>query len=175
MTGPERLASGRPRRPLRRRIQARVFRVLNVPMRALLDLPCPTPLGRRLMLLDLVGRRTGRRYRQPVSYVADGATVLLTPGGGRWKHNLREGEPVRIRLRGRDRLARPELVSEPEAVARLLRTMTRSNPMVGRFAGLPRDATGGYDPARLALAIEHGFCIVRWHLERGSDRGVRRA
>ena len=71
-------------RPLDRRIQARVMRVMNVPMRAILGLPFPTPLGRRLMLLFLTGRKTGRRYRQPVSYVRDGDT-LLTPGGGNWK------------------------------------------------------------------------------------------
>ena len=33
-------------RPLRRRLQARAFRVLNVPMRALLGLPVATPAGR---------------------------------------------------------------------------------------------------------------------------------
>lgn len=66
-------------RPLARRIQARTFRVINVPMRILLGLPFPTPAGRRLMLLYLTGRKTGRRYRQPVSYIGDGDT-LLTPG-----------------------------------------------------------------------------------------------
>ena len=75
-------------RPLRRKIQARVFRVVNVPMRFVLGMPFPTPLGARLMLISFTGRRTGKAYRQPVSYVRDG-DVLLTPGGGRWKFNLR--------------------------------------------------------------------------------------
>jgi EmrB/QacA subfamily drug resistance transporter len=60
--------------PLARRIQARVFRLINVPMRSVLGLPFPTPLGRRLMLVFLTGRKTGRLYRQPVSYVPDGDT-----------------------------------------------------------------------------------------------------
>ena len=34
--------------------------------------------------------------------------TLLTPGGGNWKLNLEEGQPVHIRLRGRDITARPE-------------------------------------------------------------------
>jgi hypothetical protein len=40
------------------------------------------------MLLSLRGRKCGKMYRQPVSFVRDGDT-LLTPGGGRWKLNLR--------------------------------------------------------------------------------------
>src|SRR5947207_7874353 len=109
-------------RPLGRRVQARVMNVINVPMRLVLGLPFATPLSRRLMLVFYTGRRTGKAYRQPVSYVRQSDT-LLTPGGGRWKLNLREGEPVRIRLRGRDVLARPELVRDLDEVERLLGVM----------------------------------------------------
>ena len=70
--------------------RARMMRRINVPVRAILDLPFTTPLSSRLMLVEYTGRRTGRHYRQPVSYVRDGDT-LLTPGGGAWKANLGEG------------------------------------------------------------------------------------
>jgi len=73
---------------------------------------------------------------------------------------------VRIRLRGRDRLARPELVRDPETVEQLLGVMTAASPMVARFVAIPKDSAGRYDRARLELAIRHGFCIVRWHLEK---------
>jgi hypothetical protein len=76
--------STHPRRPLSRRVQAKVMRVINIPMRRVLGLPIATPLSGRLMLVYLTGRRTGRSYRQPVSYVRQGQT-LLTPGGGNWK------------------------------------------------------------------------------------------
>ena len=66
-------------RPGRMRRQAMLFRVVNVPMRRILGLPFRTPLSNYLMLLYLTGRRTGKSYRQPVSYVRDGDT-LLTPG-----------------------------------------------------------------------------------------------
>ncbi len=90
----------RANRPLRRRAQMRVFRVINVPMRALLSLPFATPLGRNLTLAYITGRKTARIYRQPLSYVRDG-DMLLTPGGGNWKLNLSAGVPVRLRLRAR--------------------------------------------------------------------------
>ena len=138
-----------------------VFRVVNVPMRLILSVPTSTPLGERLMLVYLTGRKSGRQYRQPISYVREGET-LLTPGGGRWKLNLVEGEPTHVRLRGRDILLRPELVRAPVEVDRLLGVMGAKNPMVGRFVPIPKQADGHYDRGRLNLAIRHGFCIVRW-------------
>jgi hypothetical protein len=77
------------------------MRLVNLPIRRILSLPFSTPLSKRLMLLYLTGRRSGRSYRQPVSYVKDGDS-LLTPGGGNWKLNLVPGRAERIRLRGRD-------------------------------------------------------------------------
>jgi hypothetical protein len=154
-----------PRPPFSRRLMMRVmpriFRVVNVPMRSVLALPIATPLGKRLMLVYLTGRKTGRQYRQPVSYVPDGET-LLTPGGGRWKFNLVEGQPTHVRLGGRDISLRPELVRDPAEIDRLLGIMTEKNPMASRFVPIPKTADGHYDRERLDLAIQHGFRIVRW-------------
>jgi hypothetical protein len=73
---------GKTRRPLRKRLQARAMRVVNVPMRVVLGRPIATPLSRRLMLITFTGRKSGKTYRQPLSYVErDGA--VLTPGGGK--------------------------------------------------------------------------------------------
>jgi hypothetical protein len=76
------MVSAHPKRPLSRQIQARVMAVVNVPMRVLLGLPFPTPLSGRLMLISYHGRKTGKIYRQPVSYVQQDH-MLLTPGGGK--------------------------------------------------------------------------------------------
>jgi F420H(2)-dependent quinone reductase len=153
-----------PRLPLSRRVMVRVmptvFRVVNVPMRFILSLRMATPLGKRLMLVYLTGRRSGRRYRQPISYVRDGER-LLTPGGGKWKLNLVEGEPTHVRLRGQDVFLRADLVHNADEVERLLDTMSAKNPMVSRFVPIPKH-DGRYDRERLNLAIRHGFCIVRW-------------
>jgi len=136
--------------PLSRRVQARVFKVANVPMRFILGLPVPTPLGRNLMLVFIIGRKTGKTYRQPLSYVRDG-DALLTPGGGRWKLNLVSGTRVRIRLRGKDISATPELVSDVDEVRSLLATMAAGNP------------AAGFDRDGVARAVQYGFRVVRWH------------
>ena len=162
-----------PKRPLNRRIQAFVMGKVNVPMRILLGLPFATPLSERLMLVSFTGRRTGRRYRQPLSYVPDGNT-LLTPGGGNWKLNLRDDEPVRLRLRGRDVVAWPEVVSDLDEVERLLQVMTAANPSVGRFVGLRKRPDGRIDRIGLENAVRHGFRVVRWHLDGKQGERIER-
>ncbi len=157
------MMSGRAQPPLSRRIQARAMSVLNVPMRVILRFPFATPVSSRLMLISFTGRKTGKAYQQPVSYVQQG-NALLTPGGGKWKWNLREDEPIQIRLRGREVLARPELIQDPDEIERLLGVMTAANPGVNAFVGIPKAADGRLDRARLETAVRYGFRIVRWHL-----------
>jgi hypothetical protein len=161
--------AARTNRPLGRRLQARMMRVINVPMRILLGLRFATPLSGRLMLVFLTGRKTGKSYRQPISYVRQG-TTLLTPGGGKWKLNLQAGRPERIRLRGRDVLARPELASDPDEIERLLGVMTAANPRVSTFVGIPKGPDGRLVRGRLQTAVKYGFRIVRWHLDSQSAR-----
>ena len=151
-------------RPLSRRIQARVMRAVNVPMRSVLALPFATPLGDRLMLLYLTGRKTGRAYRQPVSYFRHG-DVLLTPGGGNWKLNLVPGRAERIRLRGRDVAARPEIISDVDEIERLLAIIIAANPTAGRFVGAGTGPDGRFDRGRLETAVRYGFRVIRWHVE----------
>ncbi|HXZ66225.1 MAG TPA: hypothetical protein VEH05_15915, partial [Streptosporangiaceae bacterium] len=102
-------------------------------------------------------------YRQPVSYVRDG-DALLTPGGGRWKLNLVGGTPVRLRVRGRDVSATPELVGDVDEVGTLLQTMAAGNPAAARFVGIQRGTDGSFDRDGVERAVRYGFRIVRWHL-----------
>jgi hypothetical protein len=156
MTDPQTMEHGQLER------RARRMRRANVVMRRVLALPFPTPLSGQLMLLDYRGRRSGRRYRQPVSYVRDG-TTLLSPGGGRWTLNLTGGETIRVRLRGRDEWARPELVRDADEVSGLLQVMIERNSRLSSFVPfVERD--GRIDRTKLEAALSHGFCIVRWHL-----------
>ena len=145
------------------RRQARIMRIVNVPMRAVLRLPFPTPLSANLMLVSYTGVKSGRAYRQPVSYARDGET-LLTPGGGRWTLNLKGGRQVTLRLRGRSVPAHADLISDPAEVERLLGVIAAGNPRATRFIPLPRRPDGSLEPGPLAAAIGHGFRIVRWHL-----------
>lgn len=152
-----------PARPNRMVWQARLMSVINVPMRLILGLPFATPLSRQLMLLYLTGRKSGKKYVQPVSYVPDG-DALLTPGGGRWKLNVKPGECVRARLRGRDVLARPELIRDLDQIEQLLRRMQSVNPRITSF--VPVGGSGGeIDRQRVQTAVNFGFALIRWHFD----------
>jgi hypothetical protein len=148
--------------------RAKVMKVVNRPMRRVLRLPFPTPLSRRLMVVTHVGRRTGRTYQQPVSYVRD-CDALLTPGGGRWTRNLNDGEAIELSVAGRRVTARPELVRNPDEVAGLLGKMLEGNPRLTSFVPfVGRD--GSIDRDDLVSAVDHGFCVVRWHLDPDPTR-----
>ena len=141
------------------------MRMLNVIMRPLLSLPFRTPMSRGLMLVELTGRKSGRVYKQPVSYARDGET-LLTPGGGNWKLNLREDRANRLHLNGKWVSARPELVRDPETSTQLLLRIRAANPQAARFIPV-LNADGTVDAAALEQALAHGFRIVRWRPEAG--------
>jgi deazaflavin-dependent oxidoreductase (nitroreductase family) len=143
--------------------RARIMRVVNVPMRPFLRLPFATPASRYLMLLEFTGRKTGKRYQQPVSYTRDG-NVLLTPGGGRWKLNLRDGESIAVRFRGRKVQLRPEFVTDTDEVAELVAKMVATNPRAAGF--MPFVEPGGeIDRGRVEAALGYGFAIIRWHFD----------
>lgn len=79
--------------------------------------------------------------------------------------NLQEGRTERIRLRGRDVFARPELVVDVEEIERLLGVMIAANPRVRSFVGIPTGSDGRLDRTSLETAVKYSFRIVRWHLD----------
>ena len=146
----------------------RLMRLINVPMRLALRLPFPTPLNKQLMLLSFTGRKSGKAYKQPVSYIPDDGR-LLTPGGGKWKLNLREEMVIPVWLRGHKVMARPEFVRDPNEVEGLLKKMAAANPRVASFVPVI-DPNGDIDRGKLENAVRHGFCVIRWHIEGAAQR-----
>jgi deazaflavin-dependent oxidoreductase (nitroreductase family) len=81
-------------------------RIGSLLVRAILRSPLHGLLSRRLMLLTVIGRRTGRRYTFPVEYVSDGRHVTVVAGAAAsktWWLNLTRTSPVVVRIRGRNR------------------------------------------------------------------------
>src|SRR5437879_8905690 len=89
------------------RVLQSVVRYFNPFMRLVLGSRAHRMMSGRLMLLSFTGRRTGRSYTTPVSYVREG-TNLLVPGGGAWWKNLTSGTG-RVRLEGTWHVVRHEL------------------------------------------------------------------
>ncbi len=80
-------------------------RVANPVVRALLRSPLHGLLSRSVMLITVIGRRTGRFYTLPVQYARRGDMVYVySPGDRRWWRNLGELSPVTARI-GNETLA----------------------------------------------------------------------
>lgn len=78
-------------------------RTVNPIVRAILRSPAHGVLSRRIALLTITGRTSGRRLTFPVMYRQDGAHVTVNVGAPdrkRWWRNLRDGAAVELRLRG---------------------------------------------------------------------------
>ncbi|MGW5241035.1 hypothetical protein ACWEOW_19050 [Monashia sp. NPDC004114] len=127
-------------------------RFANGLVRALLATPGIARLvGTRLVTLYVIGRTSKRRYAIPVAYLPDGDDLLIgTPFG--WGRNLRSGEPIQLRLKGRLRSADVKVdTAEPEVV-RGYAHMARANPAFAKFnrIRLGKDGTPDHDDLRQA-------------------------
>jgi deazaflavin-dependent oxidoreductase (nitroreductase family) len=117
-------------------------------------------LGRRLVTLYVTGRKSGRRYVIPVAYTRhDGDLLIGTPFG--WGRNLRSGEPVTIRLRGRLRQADVQAYRAEGDVTRAYAVMCRDNRNFARFNQVTIGPGGQPDPGQLHEAWAAGARAFR--------------
>ena len=102
-----------------------VIRLLRSPLHAL--------MSGSVLLLTFEGRRSGRSYTTPVSYIRDGEDVLLVAARDHsWWKNLRGGAPVRLRIGGRDEGGVGEVLEGASAEVALL-AMLRAVPAYSRY------------------------------------------
>jgi deazaflavin-dependent oxidoreductase (nitroreductase family) len=144
------------------RILQRVVRFFNPFMRFVLGSRAHSMMSSKLMLLSFTGRRTGRSYTTPVSYVREGPD-LLVPGGGAWWKNLMSGN-ARVRLQGSWYVATPELIREPAALSEILGRMLAANPAIALFTGIRPGPDGRPKAESLERERRRGFVVVRLRL-----------
>lgn len=162
MTEPQITSSVEPRAQ-KLKLQSLVNRIL----RGLLSTPllCRV-LGNRLLTLYVVGRKTGRRYVLPVAYVRDGEALLVgTPFG--WVRNLRTGESITVRYKGKRQVADVQVYADEPAVVEKFGKMATENHQFASFNRIGLDAAGNPDPRDLHLAWAAGARAVRLTLSNG--------
>jgi hypothetical protein len=135
--------------------------LVNRVVRGLLATPLLSrAVGSRLVTLYIVGRKSGRRYTIPVAYTKDKGDLLTgTPFG--WGRNLRTGEPVEIRLKGRRRQADVLVYTDEAEVVAAYATMTRDNKAFANFNKVGFDTNGNPNPEDLHLAWMAGARAFR--------------
>ena len=117
-------------------------------------------MGSRLVTLYIVGRKSGRRYTIPVAYTRDKGDLLIgTPFG--WGRNLRTGEPLEIRLKGRRRQADVAAYKDEADVVAAYALMSRDNKAFANFNKIGFGAEGNPNPEDLHLAWMAGARAFR--------------
>jgi hypothetical protein len=117
-------------------------------------------VGNRLITVYVVGRKSGRHYIVPVAYTHhDGILLIGTPFA--WGRNLRTGEPVDIRLKGKRRAADVEVFSDEAGVVEQYAVMARDNHNFAKFNKVGLDQAGEPSPADLHLAWAAGARVIR--------------
>jgi hypothetical protein len=117
-------------------------------------------VGRRLLVVYAVGRKTGRRYSVPVAYTRhEGAMLVGTPFA--WARNLRTGEPVEILLKGKKTQADVQVfTSEPDVTAAYA-VICRDNRNFAKFNKVRVGADGEPDEGDLHAAWAAGARAVK--------------
>lgn len=116
--------------------------VANTVIRGLMHVPgLSTAIGKYLITVYFVGRKTGKRYALPVAYTADRDSLLFgTPFA--WGRNLRSGEPVEVRYKGARRTADVQVVRDEAGVIADYGTMCRKNHNFAKFNKVALDGAG---------------------------------
>ena len=92
----------------------------------------------QLLLLEVVGRRTGKIYKIPVSYASgSGEWVCLTLSSNLWWRNLEPAGTVGVFYRGRRRAAGVRVESEDvDQIEREMTQLIAHNRLDAPFAGV---------------------------------------
>jgi len=104
------------------RIPKRVVRIANAvtKLALLVGIPRPPYTRENALIVETVGRRSGKRRRIPVGYLDDGGHIIVVVEDGsraQWVRNALENDGrLRVHLRGAWRLARLRILdADPDS------------------------------------------------------------
>ena len=146
------------------RLNPLVAWVLRSPLHPMLD--------RMLLMLQVTGRRTGRRYWIPVGYQRDGDTITVLVSKAprkQWWRNYRDPGPAAVLLHGRTLHGRAHVLpAESAAFQEAIDRTFRRVPGLGRQFGIRYDRRMGLTPAQCDTVATNAV-VVSIDLDGVSD------
>jgi hypothetical protein len=140
-----------------------IVRMINLVLVPLLRSPMHWLASDKLMVLSFNGRRSGRRYTFPVSYLQQDAELTCFSANN-WWHNISEGTRVELSLRGQPRMALATRVSrDVSSVRQGLCALFRKIPADAAYYGVPLGPDGTADGDALSAAA-HSTVMIRMKL-----------
>lgn len=143
----------------------RLFRIINPVVKAILASPVHGLMSHNTLVIQFLGRKSGRLLSTPVSYVdADGEIRCFTSKAFPWWRNLVAGETVTLLLRGQWRTALPEVVIEDRDLkARALTAFLAAVPRDANHAGVRLAPDGTPDANDVSAAVDR-LVLIRFTL-----------
>lgn len=136
--------------------------LLNRVIRGMLRVPLLSlGAGSRLLTFTVVGRKSGKTYVIPVAYTRHEGKLLVGTRVWPWVKNLRPGQPVTVRVTGRQRLADWELFTDEANVVELFDIVARDNHTNAKFNGIGINPDGSANLADLHQAWAQGCAVIR--------------
>lgn len=125
-----------------------VFRLMSFIPRTLFRLGMGRLLPGKLLLLETIGRKTGKRHQTPVQYERVGTKLYLGSARGEladWYKNATANSTIRYNLGDGFRTATARAITEPGEILDYLRLRLERHPaMMSRILaleGIPADPT----------------------------------
>ena len=117
-----------------------------------------TPLhgifSKSIMLLVFRGRKTGKLYSTPVSYLREGGVVTAFTDSP-WQRNLLGGAPVTLYLKGKAVKGFAQVINDRSAVTDALTNLLRQVPFNAKYFGVGFDAKGQPIPEQVEQGSQH--------------------
>jgi len=112
-----------------------------------------------VLLITFTGRKTGRRYTTPLSYMQEADTVYCLTDA-RWAANLVGGATVTLRLRGQDVQGTATAYrTEPGRVAAVMMRFFERVPRDAKFYGVRLEPSGKPDYGDVQRAVS-GIILI---------------
>ena len=131
-------------------------RLVNALTRTALSTPgLAKGIGRKLILLYVFGRNSGKRYAIPIAYMEHDGKVLIGTQFN-WVRNLRTGDPIQVRYKGQLRSAEVEVVTDEDRVTDLYTLLCKDNHNFAKFHNISFDTKGDPNPQAVREAVRLG-------------------
>ena len=82
---------------------------VNAMMKFILRSPLHGMVSKTITVISFTGRKSGKLYSTPVSYSQNGDQVTIFTHG-EWYKNLAGGEPISLRIRGKDYTGKADVI-----------------------------------------------------------------
>jgi deazaflavin-dependent oxidoreductase (nitroreductase family) len=117
-------------------------------------------MGKRLLIINVTGRKTGKQYSVPVAYTRHEGTLLVGTSAA-WARNMRTADPVEVILQGKRRQADVQVISDEDGVVAAYDVICRDNRQFAKFNNISRGPDGAPKASDLHAAFALGARAYR--------------